>query len=308
MLAPGASGRAGARGDSDATAAPGQPGGRRWSLAAAAAIGVLATIGLGSVVVLGDDGSSASSDESAATRPFEPEEAALGEPFPSDPDSAHRYPVAIVEETVTLRDAPRGKPLVRIAPKTEWDSPRVLSVVERDGDWLAVLAPDLDNGEVGWVQKADVERLDTVAWAIRADLRTRELTIERDGEVVRRFGIGIGRADHPTPVGRYAVTDKLRVTDPASPYGCCVVALTGHQTELPAGWPGGDRLAIHATADLSGIGEAVSLGCMRTDPKDARWLMQAVPLGTPVFVTESQPPAPRSASKRPISQRRPAGR
>jgi hypothetical protein len=282
---------------------PADPADRRWSLAASAVlIGVLIAIGLGSVVLLGDDGTNAASDQSAATRPFEPQEEELGEPFPSDPESAYRYPIAIVEKTVTLREQPLGKPMVRIAPKTEWDSPRVLSVVERQGDWLAVLVPELDNGEVGWIQESDVERLDTVGWAIKADLTTRELEVERDGEIVKTFRIGVGREDHPTPVGRYAVTDKLSVTDTDSPYGCCVVALTGHQTRLPEGWPGGDRLAIHATNDLSGLGQAVSLGCMRSDPKDARWLMETVPLGTPVFVSESEPPA------RDTSQNKPAKR
>jgi hypothetical protein len=264
--------------------------GRRWSLVAAALIGVLVTIGLGSVIVLGNDTDpSASVDESNATRPFAPQEKDLGEPFPADPESAFRYPIAVIEKTVTLRDAPLGRPKLKVTPKTEWDSPRVLSVVERQGDWLAVLVPELPNGEVGWLEESDVARLDTVGWAIKADLTKREVAVERDGKVIRRFPIGIGREDHPTPVGRYAVTDKLKVSDPNSPYGCCVVALTGHQTELPEGWPGGDRLAIHATSDLSGLGEAVSLGCMRTDPKDARWLMESVPLGTPVFI--DAPPA-----------------
>ena len=49
-------------------------------------------------------------------------------------------------------------------------------------------------------------------------------------------------------MGRFAVTDKLRTEDRAdSPYGCCALALTGHQTKLVPGWPGGDRLAIHGT-------------------------------------------------------------
>ncbi len=279
-------------------APPPASAGRRWSLAAAALIGVLVTIGIGSVLLLGDDGSSASGDDSSATRPFEPQEAQLGEPFPSDPATAYQYPIARLEETVTLRDEPAGEPRLRIAPKTEWDSPRVLSIVERQGEWLGVLVPELENGEVGWIQESDVARLDTVGWAIRADLRTREVKVERDGEVVKTFEAGIGRTDHPTPLGRFAVTDKLRVTDPNSPYGCCVVALTGHQTELPEGWPGGDRLAIHATNDPSGIGKAVSLGCLRLDPDDARWLMNAVPLGTPVFIEESEEPAPTSQRKR----------
>jgi hypothetical protein len=284
-------------GGSTPLAPPPPRGGRRWSLAAAALIGVLVTIGIGSILVLGDGGSSASGDDSSATRPFEPQEAELGEPFPSDPATAYQYPIAAIEETVTLRDEPAGEPRLRIAPKTEWDSPRVLSIVERQGEWLGVLVPELENGEVGWIQESDVSRLDTVGWAIKADLRTREVSVERDGEVVKTFEAGIGRDDHPTPLGRYAVTDKLRVTDPSSPYGCCVVALTGHQTELPEGWPGGDRLAIHATNDPTGIGEAVSLGCLRLDPDDARWLMEAVPLGTPVFIEESEEPAPTSQSK-----------
>jgi hypothetical protein len=74
------------------------------------------------------------------------------------------------------------------------------------------------------------------------------------------------------------------VLDKSSPYGCCVLALTGHQTKLPPGWPGGDRLAIHATSDTSSIGKAVSLGCMRAASSQARWLIESVPLGTPVFI------------------------
>lgn len=299
--------RGGRSADAAAAPPPSPPSSsRRWSLAAAALIGVLVTVGLGSVIVLGDDaGSSAPSDENSATRPFESREEVLGEPFPADPEpeAPHRYPIAIVEKPTTLLDAPLGEPKVRIGAKTEWDSPRVLSVVERQGEWLGVLVPELENGEVGWIQESNVARLATVGWAIKADLTKREVAVERDGEVVKRFPIGIGREDHPTPTGRFAVTDKLSVSDPESPYGCCVVALTGHQTQLPEGWPGGDRLAIHATGDLSGLGEAVSLGCMRTDPEDARWLMNSVPLGTPVFISESTAPAQDSTSQRKSAKR-----
>ena len=82
---------------------------------------------------------------------------------------------------------------------------------------------------------------------------------------MRTLHVAIGRPGNPTPKGRFSVTDKLRVTDPGSPYGCCVLALTGHQTHLPPSWPGGDRLAVHATKELSSIGKPASLGCMRVD-------------------------------------------
>ena len=101
---------------------------------------------------------------------------------------------------------------------------------------------------------------------------------------MRRFVIAVGRPGNSTPRGRFSVTDKLRVTDPGSPYGCCVLALSGHQNHLPPSWPGGDRLAVHATKELTSLGKAASLGCMRVTSAQARWLIKTIPLGTPLFV------------------------
>jgi hypothetical protein len=80
------------------------------------------------------------------------------------------------------------------------------------------------------------------------------------------------------------VTDTLNVRHPSSSYGCCLLALTAHQTKLPPDWPGGDRIAVHSTRDVKGIGHAVSLGCMRASVRQARWLMKNIPLGTPFFI------------------------
>lgn len=245
-------------------------------------VGVVAALGGGRGGGVPDAGSGPPAPD---TRVFAPEQAeASGEPFPTDPQSAFEYPVARTAGKTALFDEPGGKVKARIAGETDWSSPRVLGVVDQRDEWLAVLAPELRNGEVGWVRRADLTSLETVSWSVHADLSKRLLVVRRGARAVRRFRIGVGREGHSTPTGRFAVTDKLRVSDEGSPYGCCVVALTGHQTRLPDGWPGGDRLAVHATSDTSGLGKAVSLGCMRSDPKDARWLMEAVPLGTPVFI------------------------
>jgi lipoprotein-anchoring transpeptidase ErfK/SrfK len=126
--------------------------------------------------------------------------------------------------------------------------------------------------------------VDCVQWSLHADLSKRELYVRKDGRTVRTFRVAIGSRDHPTPLGRFSVTDKLNVTDSDSPYGCCVLALTGHQTDLPEDWPGGDRLAVHATTDLDSIGQPVSLGCMRVRSAEARWLIATIPLGAPTFV------------------------
>jgi hypothetical protein len=199
-------------------------------------------------------------------------------------DHVHGYPVARVSRSTLLYDRPDGRPKLRITARTEFGSRRDLGVVRRHGDWLAVLVPELKNGALAWVRSADIASVKGVRWSLRADISRREVRVVHRGEVVRRFAIAVGRAANPTPPGRYAVTDALRVSDPGSPYGCCVLALSGHQTQLPPGWPGGDRLALHATNDLASVGQPASLGCMRMYPRDIDWLVRRIPVGAPVFV------------------------
>jgi hypothetical protein len=229
-------------------------------------------------------GSSAGADPPAGTRHFVP---SLGgpieAPFPSEPQPITCYSTAFVSGRTTLYREPGGRPRITLSPKTEWGSPRILGVVRRRGDWVSVQAPELENGELAWLPAREAG-IDCVRWSMHADLSRRQLVVRRDGETVRRFTITVGRSGNPTPEGRFSVTDKLRVTDPGSPYGCCVLALTGHQTRLPASWPGGDRLAVHATRELSSLGRAASLGCLRVTSSQARWLIRTMPLGAPLFV------------------------
>jgi len=258
----------------------------RWvTLALALAVATLVPAGMFAALTLSDDEEASGQRPPSGTRTFEPQRDSVNQPFPAEDATTYRYPVAYVNKVTNLYEMPRGSDVkVRIARRTDWSTPRALNVVRRDGAWLAVQVPELRNGQVGWLHENEVSRLTSVEWAVHVDLSKRELVVKRDGTPVRRLDVGVGRKGHATPTGRFAVTDKLRVTDADSPYGCCVLALTGHQTKLPAGWPGGDRLAVHATRDLSGIGRAVSLGCVRTDPRDTRWMLKVIPLGTPVFI------------------------
>jgi L,D-transpeptidase catalytic domain len=232
-------------------------------------------------VIVPRDGGADGGDD---TRHFLPAEGGpLAAPFPSEPRTISCYSTAYVPRPTILRRKPGGRKRIRITAKTEWGSPRVLGVIEQRGGWLGVQAAELRNGEIAWVRRSDA-RVDCVSWSLHADLSKRMLFVRRDGRTVRKMRVAIGRRANPTPKGRFTVTDKLRVTDPDSPYGCCVLALSGHQTNLPAYWPGGDRLAVHATTDESTIGDPVSLGCLRTVSSRARWLIETVPLGSPIFI------------------------
>jgi hypothetical protein len=253
-------------------------------------IGIATLLGAAALVAiaeLGDDGQASVGRDGAGddgTRHFVPDQSGpAAAPFPSEPPDFSCYTTAYVRRPAVLRRRPGGRPLIRVAARTEWESPRVFGVVRREGDWVAVQAPELPNGRIGWLDSRDA-RLDCTTWSLHADLSKRKLFVRREGRTVRTLPVAIGRSTNPTPKGRFSVTDKLRVTDDASPYGCCVLALTGHQANLPADWPGGDRLAVHATQDVSSIGQAASLGCLRSHPRQVRWLIESIPLGAPVFI------------------------
>lgn len=193
-------------------------------------------------------------------------------------------PVAHVTRATWLLAEPEGRRLARLPVRTQFKSERVLAVVDRRGPWIGVLAPELRNGRVGWLDARQHTRLFRVPYRIEADLSERRVTVRRLGRVVRTLRVAIGRPAAPTPPGRYAVTDKLRMGGDGGPYGCCALALTGHQARLPQGWGGGDRLALHATPAEETIGSAASAGCLRATNTVMRRLIAQIPLGTPFVI------------------------
>lgn len=107
---------------------------------------------------------------------------------------------------------------------------------------------------------------------IVVDLSERTLTLLRDGEVLRRYPVGVGKPATPTPAGEFQIIEKARVTDPR--FGT-------RWMELSA--PGGG-IGIHGTYNTASIGRAVSNGCIRMRVADVQELYDLVPVGTPVTV------------------------
>ena len=215
--------------------------------------------------------------------PFTPSGEGMAEAAAKAGSPSGRYLTARLLSPTALRASPGGRALHRLGVRTEFGSRRVLSVTARRDGWLAVIAPERPNGRVGWIPERRV-RLGSTNWSIHVDRSARRLTLRRGDRSVRSFAVAVGRPGTETPTGRFAVTDKLHPDDPGSPYGCCAVALSAHQTKLIDGWPGGDRVAIHATPNVETVGHAASLGCLRARTADVRRLMRTVPVGTPVFV------------------------
>jgi lipoprotein-anchoring transpeptidase ErfK/SrfK len=186
--------------------------------------------------------------------------------------------------SVRLRARPdgRGRVLARVGSRTEFGSPQTLSIALVKDRWIAVRSSKLGNRQLGWIRADSVRPLKRTT-RIEVDLSERTLTLRERGVIRRREAVAIGSPDTPTPPGTFYVTDKLPGIDFGSFYGCCILALSGRQPNLPEGWSGGDRLAIHGTPTPD-FGEAVTNGCLHLPEESLERLMREVPLGTPVEI------------------------
>ena len=190
---------------------------------------------------------------------------------------------AWVRHTVALHSSPGGPVIARLHARTEFKTPTVMPVVDSRGPWLGVVSAQAPNDRLGWVSAREVS-LYRVPFSIQVSLHARRVIVRHNGLPVMRFTVAVGAAGTPTPVGRYAVTDKLLTNAPGGPYGCCILALSGHQPHLREGWQGGNRIAIHGTDEPASIGLAASNGCLRAPGDAIARAVRLVPIGTIVRI------------------------
>jgi hypothetical protein len=204
---------------------------------------------------------------------------------PTSKTPAPSFPIATVRpgQRIALHVSPGGKILDRVGDRTEFGSARVFWIERVKADWLGVPVPELPDGQLAWIRddRLALDLSQTRFW-ITADVSQRQLALHYGNRVLDSFPMTVGSPSSPTPLGDYAVTDGLVGRGLGPWYGCCVLALSGHQPNLPAGWIGGNRMAIHGTP--GSIGGATSRGCLRASDADMISLFARVPLGAPVFI------------------------
>lgn len=199
-------------------------------------------------------------------------------------DDGNRILLVRKGQKVELYDKPDGKVVAKAGHLTDFKSPRAMAVLNRDGEWIEVAAQEAKDNEPLYV-KARFQDFSFLAteMMVTVDLSEGSLRV-RDGEKqIAKFPVTIGAAGSETPPGRFGVTDVFTKGLNAA-YGCCAIALNAHQPNLPPGWIGGDRVAIHGTTGP--VGGAESTGCLRATNDDVSPLAKDVPLGTPVLVKD----------------------
>jgi lipoprotein-anchoring transpeptidase ErfK/SrfK len=117
---------------------------------------------------------------------------------------------------------------------------------------------------------------------VHADLSERRITVTKFDRVLFSMPAAIGSAGSPTPPGEYFVTDRIAFS--GGYLGTFAFGISGIQPRLPAGWSGGDQLAIHGTNAPSTIGTPASAGCLRVSERSLDRLKPLLRLGTPVII------------------------
>jgi hypothetical protein len=185
----------------------------------------------------------------------------------------------------TVRAWPGGKAIGTMARTTPLGSHSwawAVSTTPR-GRWGRIVLPWRPNGQTGWIDLRGRSLVRTATW-VKADLSRRTVTLLRGRRAVATFRAATGAPSTPTPTGRFSVTDLVATGDPYGPFGWYAFGLSGHQPNLPAGWGGGDQLAIHGTNAPSSIGTAASAGCLRVSAAALSVLKAQLRLGTPVVI------------------------
>jgi lipoprotein-anchoring transpeptidase ErfK/SrfK len=207
-------------------------------------------------------------------------------PMPQVQSPAVRHQVVVVERAMRLTSRPGGGRFVGVVPASSpnYGVPSRAWVlgVSRDGRFGRVPIPYVGRVATGWLRLSGL-RTATTRISVTADLSHHRIVVRRGDRVILSAPAATGAAATPTPVGRYVVSDRVPFPG-GGMYGTFAFGISGIQTNLPAGWTGGNQLAIHGTNDPSSIGRSASYGCLRVSERILERLRPLLRLGTPVIV------------------------
>ena len=132
----------------------------------------------------------------------------------------------------------------------------------RLGEWLQVSTETAGDRRRAWIRASQVRLRDT-DYRVVVSRSARRLELLRGSRVVFRTRVAVGSTAHPTPTGRFGVTDKLTGRRFGNVYGCCILAISAIQAKLPRELARRqpDRSPRHEHAGH--LGNPVSTGCVR---------------------------------------------
>jgi L,D-transpeptidase catalytic domain len=169
-----------------------------------------------------------------------------------------------------------------VAASKYYGASLVLWVMSVDHGWGRVELPYVWPRTSGWIPLDGLSRERTFIH-VDVDLSEHRVRVFKHDGLLASAAAAIGAPSSPTPPGHYVVTD--RVPFAAGGYlGSFAFGISGIQPRLPAGWSGGNQLAIHGTNAPSSIGTSSSAGCVRVSEATLDALKPLLRPGTPVVI------------------------
>jgi lipoprotein-anchoring transpeptidase ErfK/SrfK len=150
------------------------------------------------------------------------------------------------------------------------------------GTWGRVELPYVWPRVDGWIPLVGLEH-DRTFLHVDVDLSEHRVRVYEHDDLLYSVAGATGATSSPTPPGAYVVTDRVPFPSGGA-LGTFAFGISGIQPHLPAGWSGGNQLAIHGTNDPSSIGTSASAGCVRVSEWTLDRLRPLLELGTPVII------------------------
>ncbi len=159
-----------------------------------------------------------------------------------------------------------------------------LRVVRIVGARAEVMLAQRPNGVTAWMDLRDVD-LVRDPFRIVVDRRAHTVKVYDAGVEVFSTTAGVGKADTPTPVGRFFVSETWKLANPGGAYGPYALGLSAFSEVLLQFGGGPGQVAIHGTNAPGVLGTDVSHGCIRiSNAAVTRLIEMDLPLGTPVDI------------------------
>lgn len=146
--------------------------------------------------------------------------------------------------------------------------------------WIRLRIPGRPNGRTGWVLRRDLDQFEVSHMEIVVNRAARELTLYRDGKVIYRAPVGVGKPSTPTPAGHFWITEAFPSSDAF--YGPYAFGTSDYSTLSE--WPGGGIVGLHGTNTPQLIPGDPSHGCIRLRNSDIVALEHLISIGTPLWV------------------------
>ncbi|MFF0815285.1 L,D-transpeptidase [Rhodococcus sp. NPDC003318] len=174
--------------------------------------------------------------------------------------------------------------------------------------------PKVDSGHFYWINDRQVRWRPTQFWPANTDVVveaggarsafhvgeavittaddvTKQITVIRNGEVVKTMPTSMGKPGHETPNGTYIVGEKFRdMYMDSSTYGVPVDSPEGYRTYVEyATRISYSGIFVHAapwSVNQQGYSD-VSHGCLNVSTEDGRWFFENARKGDPVIVVNT---------------------